>query len=314
MKLAGLHHITMITGDAQRNVDFYADMLGLRLVKKTVNFDAPDAYHLYFGDETGAPGSILTWFEFAGARPGRRRRGDDPHDPARRRLRRGARLLGGAARRERLRDDPRRGRRCASPTTTASGSSSSSPTTATRRCAPSTRRSRPSTRIVGHRGRPRLRAARRRRGIACSPRRSGSATRAAASTGSTAAERQLPLGLRRAGRERRRRAPAPCTTSPGRPQDDDQLAWQRRAADAGGYVTAGAGPRLLPRDLLPRAARHPVRDRDALARLRRRRGPRPPRRGAAPPEACTSTCARSSSDADARRQPARAPARRGVTP
>jgi glyoxalase family protein len=71
MKLAGLHHITMITGDAQRNVDFYAGVLGLRLVKKTVNFDAPDAYHLYFGDEQGSPGSILTWFEFAGAPRGR---------------------------------------------------------------------------------------------------------------------------------------------------------------------------------------------------------------------------------------------------
>ena len=71
MKLDGMHHITMITGDAQRNVDFYADLLGLRLVKKTVNFDAPDAYHLYFGDEQGSPGSILTWFEFAGVQPGR---------------------------------------------------------------------------------------------------------------------------------------------------------------------------------------------------------------------------------------------------
>jgi glyoxalase family protein len=71
MKLTGLHHITMITGDAQRNVAFYADLLGLRLVKKTVNFDAPEAYHLYFGDEQGTPGTILTWFEFAGARPGR---------------------------------------------------------------------------------------------------------------------------------------------------------------------------------------------------------------------------------------------------
>jgi glyoxalase family protein len=71
MKLEGLHHITMITGDAPRNVAFYADALGLRLVKKTVNFDEPSAYHLYFGDETGAPGSILTWFEFAGAAPGR---------------------------------------------------------------------------------------------------------------------------------------------------------------------------------------------------------------------------------------------------
>jgi glyoxalase family protein len=70
MKLEGLHHLTMITGDAQRTVDFYADALGLRLVKKTVNFDQPGAYHLYFGDEHGSPGSILTWFEIAGARPG----------------------------------------------------------------------------------------------------------------------------------------------------------------------------------------------------------------------------------------------------
>jgi glyoxalase family protein len=71
MKLEGMHHITMITGDATKNVEFYADVLGLRLVKKTVNFDAPEAYHLYFGDEQGSPGSILTWFEFAGVRPGR---------------------------------------------------------------------------------------------------------------------------------------------------------------------------------------------------------------------------------------------------
>jgi glyoxalase family protein len=71
MKLQGMHHLTMITADAQANVDFYADVLGLRFVKKTVNFDAPEAYHLYFGDEVGSPGSILTWFEFAGAPRGR---------------------------------------------------------------------------------------------------------------------------------------------------------------------------------------------------------------------------------------------------
>jgi glyoxalase family protein len=71
MKLDGVHHITMITGDVRRNVQFYAETLGLRLVKKTVNFDAPEDYHLYFGDETGAPGSILTWFEFPGTAPGR---------------------------------------------------------------------------------------------------------------------------------------------------------------------------------------------------------------------------------------------------
>jgi glyoxalase family protein len=71
MKLEGMHHITMITGDATKNVEFYADVLGLRLVKKTVNFDSPDAYHLYFGDEHGSAGSILTWFEFPGALKGR---------------------------------------------------------------------------------------------------------------------------------------------------------------------------------------------------------------------------------------------------
>jgi glyoxalase family protein len=70
MPLEGLHHVTAITGDAPSNVDFYARLLGLRLVKKTVNFDQPDVYHLYFGDEQGTPGSILTFFEFPGAPPG----------------------------------------------------------------------------------------------------------------------------------------------------------------------------------------------------------------------------------------------------
>jgi glyoxalase family protein len=71
VRLVGLHHITMITADAQRTVDFYVELLGLRLVKKTINFDDPYAYHLYFGDESGTPGSILTWFEYAGTRRGR---------------------------------------------------------------------------------------------------------------------------------------------------------------------------------------------------------------------------------------------------
>jgi glyoxalase family protein len=71
MPLEGLHHVTAIAADAPRNVDFYARILGLRLVKKTVNFDQPDVYHLYYGDESGAPGSILTFFEFPGAAPGR---------------------------------------------------------------------------------------------------------------------------------------------------------------------------------------------------------------------------------------------------
>jgi glyoxalase family protein len=71
MKLEGIHHITAITGDAQKNVDFYAGVLGLRLVKKTVNQDDPTVYHLFFADEKGDAGSDLTFFEYPGAPLGR---------------------------------------------------------------------------------------------------------------------------------------------------------------------------------------------------------------------------------------------------
>jgi glyoxalase family protein len=71
MKLEGIHHITAITEDAQRNVDFYAGVLGLRLVKKTVNQDNPTVYHLFFADEDGDPGSDLTFFEYPGVPQGR---------------------------------------------------------------------------------------------------------------------------------------------------------------------------------------------------------------------------------------------------
>jgi glyoxalase family protein len=71
MKLEGIHHITAITENAQSNVDFYAGVLGLRLVKKTVNQDNPTVYHLFFADEDGDPGSDLTFFEYPGAAPGR---------------------------------------------------------------------------------------------------------------------------------------------------------------------------------------------------------------------------------------------------
>jgi glyoxalase family protein len=71
MQLHGIHHVTAVTADAPRNVDFYARLLGLRMVKKTVNFDSPEVYHLYYGDERGSPGSAMTFFEFPGARVGR---------------------------------------------------------------------------------------------------------------------------------------------------------------------------------------------------------------------------------------------------
>ncbi|MFL5561497.1 MAG: ring-cleaving dioxygenase [Gemmatimonadaceae bacterium] len=68
---SGIHHVTMIAGDVQRNVDFYAGVLGMRLVKRTVNFDDPGTYHLYYGDETGSPGTLLTFFPWPGGRRGR---------------------------------------------------------------------------------------------------------------------------------------------------------------------------------------------------------------------------------------------------
>jgi predicted esterase/catechol 2,3-dioxygenase-like lactoylglutathione lyase family enzyme len=69
--ILGLHHVTAIASDPQRNLDFYAGLLGLRLVKRTVNFDDPQTYHLYYGNEVGTPGSIMTFFPWPGARRGR---------------------------------------------------------------------------------------------------------------------------------------------------------------------------------------------------------------------------------------------------
>ncbi|WFR65447.1 ring-cleaving dioxygenase [Paenibacillus amylolyticus] len=69
-RTSGIHHITAFVDDAQKNVDFYAGVLGLRLVKKTINFDAPDVYHLYYGNEQGAPGTIITFFPQQNSRRG----------------------------------------------------------------------------------------------------------------------------------------------------------------------------------------------------------------------------------------------------
>lgn len=71
LQTAGIHHITAFARNPQENVDYYAGVLGLRLVKKTVNFDAPEVYHLYFGDKAGSPGTIVTFFPFPGSRQGR---------------------------------------------------------------------------------------------------------------------------------------------------------------------------------------------------------------------------------------------------
>jgi glyoxalase family protein len=70
MKLEGIHHISAITGDARGNVEFYVGVLGMRMVKRTVNQDEPKVYHLFYGDEHGSPGMDLTFFEYPGAAPG----------------------------------------------------------------------------------------------------------------------------------------------------------------------------------------------------------------------------------------------------
>src|SRR3954451_19933003 len=75
VQLEGIHHITAITGDAARNVDFYTRVLGLRMAAKTVNQDDPTVYHLFYADELGRPGAELTFFEYPGATPGRAGRG-----------------------------------------------------------------------------------------------------------------------------------------------------------------------------------------------------------------------------------------------
>jgi glyoxalase family protein len=71
----GLHHVTALASDAQTNVDFYAGILGLRMVKKTINFDAPEVYHLYYGNEKGTPGTIMTFFPYQGMPKGRKGKG-----------------------------------------------------------------------------------------------------------------------------------------------------------------------------------------------------------------------------------------------
>lgn len=73
--ITGIHHITALSSNPQRNIDFYAGILGLRLVKKTINFDAPDVYHLYYGNEKGSPGTILTFFPYSGIPQGRKGKG-----------------------------------------------------------------------------------------------------------------------------------------------------------------------------------------------------------------------------------------------
>ena len=292
MKLEGLHHLTMITGDAQRNVDFYAGVLGLRLVKKTVNFDSPDAYHLYFGDEAGLAGHDPDLVRVPGrvARP--RGRGDDPHDPARCGVRGVAGLLGRAAARLRRRAGRRlavlRGLR------RAAVSSSWSPTS--RRGAPSTRRSRPSTPSPGSSARGPIGAV-------------GAHPLLTETLGFTEVDGAYRMGdftwtYDPAPAERGLNGAGTVHHIAWASRDEDHLAWRARVGEAGMHVTT-------------------VQDRDYFRSIyfREPRGilfeiatlspgfaidedPDAPRRGAAAPEAARAPAGAARAAAHAGRQPA----------
>ena len=146
LRLEGIHHITAITGDARRNLDFYTRVLGLRLVAKTVNQDDPGVYHLFYADEQGRPGSELTFFEYPGAIPGRPGAGmvhtivSRVGGPAA--LDFWEQRLGG----EGVETERSPATRCASPTSRACATSWPCARASTSRWPPSIRRSRPSTR------------------------------------------------------------------------------------------------------------------------------------------------------------------------
>ena len=273
MKLEGIHHITAITGDAQRNVDFYAGTLGLRMVKKTVNQDEPSVYHLFYADEKGSPGADLTFFEFRGAPEGRAGAGM-VHRIVWRVASEEAlgfwaeRLEGAGIESERTDGslvfaDPegldarargRRDRRRAADRRPPGG--------------PARGRAPGLPRGAGLLGRPRRRA----RGLLESP----GLHRRGLELGGARIRPRRPLVLRRAARAagargRGHRPPHRLGVADGRarglaPARDRG----RRPPDAGDR------PLLVPLDLLPRAERRAVRGRDPRPGLRHRRGSRAP--------------------------------------
>ena len=275
MKLEGIHHITAITGDAAGNVEFYTGVLGLRMVKRTVNQDDPTVYHLFYGDEHGSPGMDLTFFEYPGAAPRRAGRGDGaPH-----------RLAGRLAR-----------RRWTSGRSAWRARASSAER---RRRQPAVRRPRgPRARAGRQRRAPTSRCARDSPEIPAEHALQGFEGVRAYSRDPSRSERLLgeALGFERRGEgagrcaassaaastpttPRRRRSPLPgrrhaCTTSPSPRRMEEHEAWRERVAEAGAHPTPGDRPLLLQLGVLPRAERRAVRDRHDRPRLRGRRGRR----------------------------------------
>ena len=207
MELHGVHHITAITGDAPRNVEFYVGVLGLRMVKKTVNQDDPAVYHLFYADEAGSPGADLTFFEYPGVQPRAAGRRDGAPDRVAGRLARTRSRSGrsGCSAPAPTRCGPTR--RCASPTPRASSTSSWSTRGPTRRSSPTRPASRASTRCRAST------ASARTRSSPCAPRRC-SATCSASRAGERAARWEV-RGAERGGRFAWDPAP-PTPADPGR--------------------------------------------------------------------------------------------------
>ena len=264
MKLEGIHHITAITGDAQANVDFYAGTLGLRMVKKTVNQDAPSVYHLFYADEQGSPGADITFFEFRGAAAGPRRRRDGPPDRLAGRLGGGARLLGRAARRRRAIESERDGdsaalRRPRGPRARARRRHGRRPA-ADRRPPGGARRARAA-------GLPRRARLLRRPGAQRRPARDARVRARTATAGRRAATTAAASGSTTS------RRPSAGSRAPGTVH---HIAWASRDGRAPGLARArdrrrrppdaGDRPLLVSVDLLPRAERRAVRDRDPRSR------------------------------------------------
>ena len=280
MQLEGIHHVTCITGDAPGNVDFYTRVLGLRMVKKTVNQDDPTVYHLFYADEEGSPGADITFFEYPGARRGRAGAGmvhtitfrvasEEALDFWESRLA----DEGSPTRRERGRlgftDPEGLGLELAVVETP------DAPLVARHPDIPAE---------LALQGFDSVRA------FASAPRRAAPSSRAR----SASSRRRGLLGGQRCGARRalhlRRAARVGAGRAGGRKRPSRRLGLEH--GRAGGVARCGARrrracerhhrPLLVPFDLLPGAERGPLRDRDPRPRLLDRRGRRPPRRGAHP--------------------------------
>ncbi len=275
MRLDGIHHVTCITGDAPRNVDYYTGTLGLRLVKKSVNQDDPTVYHLFYADEKGSPGADITFFEYPGAAPGRA----------------GAGMIHTVVWRVGSEEavDFWRNRAGSVPFTDPDGLQHDLVVANV-----------PDEPLVAdHPEIPRAFALQGFEGVRAFARDPGGNAAFLDALGFVDGETR---GATRGGWIRYEQAPD-ASGIPGAgtvhhvawaSTMEEHEAWRKRVEEIGRAADARHRPLLVPLHLLPRAERRPVRDRDARSRVRRRRGPGAPRRGRSSCRPTSSTCARRS--------------------